>query len=59
MVAVAQEDKSNQRLTTGSMGAITLWGVPVRLHFTFVLSEKLSEFVLLRHAEAQQRAHPA
>jgi Zn-dependent protease len=37
MVAVTQEDKSDQRLTAGSMGAITLGGVPVRLHFTFVL----------------------
>ncbi len=30
-------DKSRQALIPGSVGAITLFGVPVRFHFTFVL----------------------
>jgi Zn-dependent protease/CBS domain-containing protein len=34
---VAHDDRSNQRLTAGTIGAITLWGVPIRVHFTFVL----------------------
>jgi Zn-dependent protease/CBS domain-containing protein len=34
---VANEDGSRPRLTAGSIDAITLFGVPVRVHFTFIL----------------------
>jgi len=34
---VPQEDKSKQQPTPGSIGSLTLFGVPVRMHFTFVL----------------------
>jgi Zn-dependent protease/CBS domain-containing protein len=34
---VPQEDKPPQQFISGSIGAVTIFGVPVRLHFTFVL----------------------
>jgi len=34
---VANEDRSKPRPTAGTIGAIRVFGVPVRLHFTFVL----------------------
>jgi Zn-dependent protease len=34
---VPQEDKPRQQFISGSIGAVTIFGVPIRLHFTFVL----------------------
>ena len=51
LIAVAQQDKAKPDFIPGSFGSVRLFGVPVRLHFTFIL---MLVFLLVAGVGARQ-----